>query len=75
VRTIGPHPLQHAAWRFLALLFLFRLLHGDRYRFRVGDQKDLGKGTAKTAEAMKRYDPGPTWKKVEADPQDSPPGK
>ena len=38
-------------------------------------QKDLGKGTAKTAEAMKRYDPGPTWKKVEAEPQDSPPGK
>lgn len=38
-------------------------------------QKDLGKGTAKTAGAMKRYDPDPTWKKVEADPQDSPPGK
>jgi len=38
-------------------------------------QKDLGKGTAKAAEAMKRYDPGPTWKKVEADPPDSPPEK
>jgi hypothetical protein len=38
-------------------------------------QKDLGKGTAKTAGAMKRYDPGPTWKKVEADPQDPPAGK
>ena len=29
-------------------------------------QKDLGKGTAKTAGAMKRYDPDPTWDKVEA---------
>jgi len=39
-------------------------------------QKDLGKGTAKAAEAMKRYDPDPTWKKVEAGPpQGSPPGK
>ena len=38
-------------------------------------QKDLGKGTAKTAEAMKRYDPDPTWKKVEAGPQGVPPGK
>jgi hypothetical protein len=28
-------------------------------------QKDLGKGTAKAAEALKRYDPDPTWKKVE----------
>ena len=28
-------------------------------------QKDLGKGTAKAAEAMKRYDPDPTWRKVE----------
>jgi hypothetical protein len=39
-------------------------------------QKDLGKGTAKAAEAIKRYDPAPTWKKVEAGPpQGSPPGK
>ena len=39
-------------------------------------QKDLGKGTAKAAGAMKRYDPDPTWKKVEAGPpQGSPPGK
>jgi len=39
-------------------------------------QKDLGKGTAKAAEAMKRYDPDPTWKKVEhGPPQGSPPGK
>jgi len=39
-------------------------------------QKDLGKGTAKTAKAMKRYDPDPTWKKVEAGPrQGSPTGK
>ena len=39
-------------------------------------QKDLGKGTAKTAQAMKRYDPDPTWKKVEAGPPEgSPPGK
>ncbi len=38
-------------------------------------QKDLGKGTAKAAEAMKRYDPDPTWKKVEAGPpQGSSPG-
>jgi len=38
-------------------------------------QKDLGKGTAKAAEGMKRYDPDPTWKKVEAAPaQGSPPG-
>jgi len=38
-------------------------------------QKDLGKGTAKAAGAMKRYDPDPTWKKVEAgSPQGSPPG-
>jgi len=29
-------------------------------------QKDLGKGTAKAAGAMKRYDPDPTWKKAEA---------
>jgi len=28
-------------------------------------QKDLGKNTAKTAEAMKAYDPDKTWKKVE----------
>ncbi|MGZ8430156.1 MAG: DUF2950 domain-containing protein [Candidatus Deferrimicrobiaceae bacterium] len=28
-------------------------------------QKDLGRGTAKAAEAMKRYDPDPTWRKVE----------
>ena len=39
-------------------------------------QKDLGKGTAKAAGAMKRYDPDPTWKKVETGPpQGSPPGK
>jgi Protein of unknown function (DUF2950) len=39
-------------------------------------QKDLGKGTAKAAGAMKRYDPDTTWKKVEAGaPQGSPPGK
>jgi hypothetical protein len=39
-------------------------------------QKDLGKGTAKAAGAMKRYDPDPTWKKVEAGPpKGSPPGK
>ncbi len=39
-------------------------------------QKDLGKGTAKAAGKMKRYDPDPTWKKVEAGPpQGSPPGK
>ena len=39
-------------------------------------QKDLGKGTAKAAGAMKRYDPDPTWKKVQAvPPQGSPPGK
>jgi len=39
-------------------------------------QKDLGKGTAKAAKAIKRYDPDPTWKKVEAGPpQGSPPGK
>lgn len=39
-------------------------------------QKDLGKGTAKTAAGMKRYDPDPTWKKVEpVSPQGSPPGK
>ena len=38
-------------------------------------QKDLGKGTAKAAGKMKRYDPDPTWKKVEAGPpQGSPPG-
>ena len=39
-------------------------------------QKDLGKGTAKAVGSMKRYDPDPTWKKVEAGPpQGSPPGK
>jgi len=39
-------------------------------------QKDLGKGTAKTAGGMKRYDPDPTWKKVETGPpQGIPPGK
>jgi hypothetical protein len=39
-------------------------------------QKDLGKGTAKAAGSMKRYDPDPTWKKVEAGPpKGSPPGK
>jgi hypothetical protein len=38
-------------------------------------QRDLGKGTAKTAEGMKRYDPDPTWKKVEPGPQDSQPEK
>jgi hypothetical protein len=39
-------------------------------------QKDLGKDTAKAAEAIKKYDPDPTWKKVEAGPpQGSPPGK
>ena len=39
-------------------------------------QKDLGKDTAKAAGAIKRYDPDPTWKKVEADPpQGSPTGK
>ena len=39
-------------------------------------QKDLGKGTAKAAKAIKRYDPDPTWKKVEdGPPQGSPPGK
>jgi hypothetical protein len=38
-------------------------------------QKDLGKGTAKAAGEMKRYDPDRTWKKVEASPpQGSPPG-
>ena len=38
-------------------------------------QKDLGTGTAKAAGAMKRYDPDPTWKKVEdGPPQGSPPG-
>jgi len=31
-------------------------------------QKDLGRETAKTAEAMGKYNPDPTWKKVEADP-------
>jgi hypothetical protein len=31
-------------------------------------QKDLGKGTAKTASAMKRYDPDGSWKKVEETP-------
>jgi hypothetical protein len=31
-------------------------------------QKDLGKGTEKAAKAMKRYDPGPTWTKVETGP-------
>lgn len=29
-------------------------------------EKDLGKGTAKAAPAMKRYDPDGTWKKVES---------
>jgi hypothetical protein len=38
-------------------------------------QRDLGKGTAKTAEGMKGYDPDPTWKKVEPGPQDSQPEK
>jgi hypothetical protein len=38
-------------------------------------QKDLGKGTAKTAAAMKRYDPDSTWQKVEGGPQGSPSGK
>ena len=38
-------------------------------------QKDLGKRTAKTAEAMKKYDPDPTWKKIEAGPEGSPAGK
>jgi len=39
-------------------------------------QKDLGRGTAKAAGAMKRYDPDTTWKKVAAGPpQGSPPGK
>jgi len=39
-------------------------------------EKDLGKSTAKSAGAMKRYDPDPTWKKVETGPpQGSPPGK
>jgi hypothetical protein len=39
-------------------------------------QKDLGKGTAKAAGGMKRYDPDPTWQKVEAGPpQGSPSGK
>jgi hypothetical protein len=39
-------------------------------------QKDLGKGTAKAAGGMKRYDPDPTWEKVEAGPtQGSPPEK
>ena len=39
-------------------------------------QKDLGKDTAKAAGKMKRYDPDPTWKKVEAGPpQGAPPGK
>ncbi|MGO9612808.1 MAG: DUF2950 domain-containing protein [Dissulfurispiraceae bacterium] len=28
-------------------------------------QKDLGKNTVKTTKAMKAYDPGPSWKKVE----------
>ena len=28
-------------------------------------QKDLGRETSKAAEAMKRYDPDPTWRKVE----------
>jgi hypothetical protein len=38
-------------------------------------QKDLGKGTAKAAKAMKMYDPGPTWTKVETGPpQASPQG-
>ncbi len=32
-------------------------------------QKDLGRNTAKTAEAMKVYDPGPGWKKVEDRPK------
>jgi len=32
-------------------------------------QKDLGKNTAKTANAMKAYDPGPGWKKVEDSPK------
>jgi len=31
-------------------------------------QKDLGRNTARKAVAMKEYDPGPTWKKVEAGP-------
>jgi len=39
-------------------------------------QKNLGKGTAKAASGMKRYDPDPTWTKVETGPpQGSPPGK
>jgi len=39
-------------------------------------QKDLGKGTAKAAGAMKTYDPDPTWKKVEpGPPEGSPTGK
>jgi hypothetical protein len=38
-------------------------------------QKDLGKSTAKKAEAMNRYDPDPTWKKVEAGPEGSQAGK
>lgn len=32
-------------------------------------QKDLGKNTAKTATAIKAYDPGPGWKKVEDVPR------
>jgi hypothetical protein len=38
-------------------------------------QKDLGRDTAKKAEGIKRYDPDPTWKKVETGPHGSPPGK
>jgi hypothetical protein len=38
-------------------------------------QKDLGKGTSKAAEAIRRYDPDSTWKKVEpGPPQGSPAG-
>ncbi len=29
-------------------------------------QKDLGPNTATVAEAMTSFDPGPTWKKVDA---------
>lgn len=32
-------------------------------------EKDLGKNTAKTAKAMKAYDPGPGWKRVESGPK------
>lgn len=39
-------------------------------------QKDLGRGTAKAAREMRRYDPGPAWSKVETGPpQGPPPGK